>query len=356
MRISGLATGMDIDQMVKDLMTAERIPLDKLSQQKQTVEWQKDAYRELNLMMTEMRTTSSSMRLQSSFNTYSATSSNAGTVKASATASAVAGNYSITVNELAQSAKLTSKNKILTEDGSAGAKLTNKVLHSTEADTTFQLTNGKGQAASITITVDDTFKSLSEKIANATDSSGASLGLRASFDETTSRFFISTKEMGGDEGIDISGFSDTVVQDRIFGTGAITAQGTYGSYEIDGIVVDQLKTNSSTVNNLKLDLLQKGTTSVSVQSDVDSSFDMIKSFVEKYNEFVEKAEGMLNEKKYRDYPPLTDAQRKDLSEKEIELWDEKAKSGMLQSDAAVRGIVSEPSKLMDDSGKWNSCW
>jgi flagellar capping protein FliD len=33
MRIGGLASGMDIDQMVKELMTAERIPLDKLSQE-----------------------------------------------------------------------------------------------------------------------------------------------------------------------------------------------------------------------------------------------------------------------------------------------------------------------------------
>ena len=44
MRISGLATGMDTDQMVKDLMKAERIPLDKLSQKKQTIEWQKESY------------------------------------------------------------------------------------------------------------------------------------------------------------------------------------------------------------------------------------------------------------------------------------------------------------------------
>ena len=70
MRISGLASGMDIDQMVKDLMTAERVPLDKLAQKKQTIEWQKDSYRELNTMMSDMRTAASSMRLQSGYNAY----------------------------------------------------------------------------------------------------------------------------------------------------------------------------------------------------------------------------------------------------------------------------------------------
>ena len=33
MRITGLRFGMDIDSMVKELMTAKRAPLDKLSQQ-----------------------------------------------------------------------------------------------------------------------------------------------------------------------------------------------------------------------------------------------------------------------------------------------------------------------------------
>lgn len=32
MRIAGLASGMDIDSMVKNLMQAERLPLDKLKQ------------------------------------------------------------------------------------------------------------------------------------------------------------------------------------------------------------------------------------------------------------------------------------------------------------------------------------
>lgn len=341
MRIGGLATGMDTDQMVKELMTAERIPLDKLSQKKQTVEWQKDAYRELNLMMTKMRSTASSMRLQSAFNSYSASSSNSGAVKASSTPSSISGNYSVTVHEIAQSAKLTSKNKILTEDASVGAKLSDKVLHSTDSETTFQLANGRGQTSTITIETEDTFQSLADKISGAVDSSGASLGMRASFDETTSRFFLSTKQMGGDEGIVLSSFSNTNIQDRIFGAGANTAQGTFGSYEINGILVDKLKLNSSTVNNLKLDLIQKGTTTISVQSDVTSSFEKINSFVEEYNDFIEKAEGMLTEKKYRDYPPLTEKQREELSEKEIELWDEKAKSGMLQSDPILRGIVSD---------------
>ncbi|MGG1687190.1 flagellar filament capping protein FliD [Pseudalkalibacillus sp. NRS-1564] len=339
MRISGLATGMDIDQMVKDLMTAERVPLDKLSQQKQTYEWQKDSYRELNTMMSDIRTAASSMRLQSGYNAYKSTSSSTA-VKATATSASLAGSYDVTVNELAQSAKLTSGQAITNEAGTS-AKGTDKVLKSTET-ASFQITNSKGQIASINITASDTFKSLAEKIAGAVDDgTGESLGMRASFDNTTSRFFISSKAMGGDESFTLSGFSDTTIENRILGGAANTAQGKYGSVTFDGITVDNLKTNATTINNLKLDLVQKGTATVSVQSDTQAPFDMIKSFVEKYNEFVDKTQTLLTEKKYRDFPPLTDAQREDLTDKEIELWEEKAKSGLLQSDSTVRGIVSD---------------
>ena len=48
MRIGGLASGMDIDSLVEKLMTAEKAPLNKLYQRKQTYEWQRDAYRDVN--------------------------------------------------------------------------------------------------------------------------------------------------------------------------------------------------------------------------------------------------------------------------------------------------------------------
>lgn len=47
-RVGGLASGMDIDALVEKLMTAERVPLNKLNQKKTTYEWQRDAYRAVN--------------------------------------------------------------------------------------------------------------------------------------------------------------------------------------------------------------------------------------------------------------------------------------------------------------------
>ena len=48
MRIGGLASGMDTEGMIKELMNAQRIPLDKITQKKQYLEWQLDDYRAIN--------------------------------------------------------------------------------------------------------------------------------------------------------------------------------------------------------------------------------------------------------------------------------------------------------------------
>ena len=45
-RLTGLASGLDTDQMIKDLMKVERFPLTKLQQQRQLAEWRQEAYRD----------------------------------------------------------------------------------------------------------------------------------------------------------------------------------------------------------------------------------------------------------------------------------------------------------------------
>ncbi len=72
MRIGGLASGMDIDQIVSDLMRAERIKVDKLYQQKQVMEWQKADYRDINLKLRSLYNTSFDMKLTSSYLKYKA--------------------------------------------------------------------------------------------------------------------------------------------------------------------------------------------------------------------------------------------------------------------------------------------
>ncbi|MDY0393232.1 flagellar cap protein FliD N-terminal domain-containing protein [Virgibacillus halophilus] len=69
MRIGGLATGMDIDELVNKLMTAERVPLNKMQQNQTTLTWQRDAFRDVNKTLKELDDMMLDMKLSKAYNT-----------------------------------------------------------------------------------------------------------------------------------------------------------------------------------------------------------------------------------------------------------------------------------------------
>jgi flagellar hook-associated protein 2 len=48
LRIGGLASGLDVDSIVKDLMEIEQLKVDRIKQQQQLIEWRKEDYREIS--------------------------------------------------------------------------------------------------------------------------------------------------------------------------------------------------------------------------------------------------------------------------------------------------------------------
>lgn len=109
MRIAGLASGMDIDQMVKDLMSAERVPLDKLKQKKQILEWQRDDYRALNTQLLSFRDKLANLKLTSNYRARTVSSSNEQFVTATVSSGAAQASYSISeVKQLAKAATMVS--------------------------------------------------------------------------------------------------------------------------------------------------------------------------------------------------------------------------------------------------------
>lgn len=137
MRIGGLASGMDIDALVEKLMQAERSPLNKLQQKKQTYEWQRDAYRGVNTKLKTFDTYIADNLVLKTMNTKTATSSNSDFVSATATGSAT-GNLSIEgVSKLAKAARAVSTEQInaisntkLSDLGFAGTSISFKAIQS----------------------------------------------------------------------------------------------------------------------------------------------------------------------------------------------------------------------------------
>lgn len=353
MRITGLGSGMDIDYMVKEMMAAEKIPLDKLSQKKTWTEWQKDAYRSTNLALTSFRSAFEGLRFSSAFNAYTASTSGT-SASARATGATVPGSYEITVQSLAQSAKLHTATELKESDGSK-----TKGTSAIGTAGTITLKDATGAVIGTPIEVTDTMTMADVAAKMQSSTAGNPTELRAGFDDTTSRFFLSTKNMGDNQNFTIE-FSTPELGERVLGQAGVQQVSTAtagtanvtaaadGSFSYDGIPVTGLTTNTATVNGLTIDLKATGTSTVTVSSNTDAPFESIKKAITAYNEMIEKFEKQVTETRYRDFPPLTDEQRKEMSESEIKLWDEKAKSGLLRSDPLLRDALTNLRRAFSD--------
>jgi len=100
-------------------------------------------------------------------------------------------------------------------------------------------------------------------------------------------------------------------------------------------------TDSSTPPTIPGDSTTTPAVTISSSTNVDDMMNKIKDFVASYNELIKGLDEQTKEKKYRDYQPLTEEQRKGMKEDEIKLWEEKAKSGLLRSDSIIRSGLSD---------------
>lgn len=112
-----MASGMDIDQMVDDLMRAERMPQDKYVQEQTFKSWQMDAYRELNTMVSSFEQSIFDRLLApGSFLSRTGTSSDSSLASVTSSSGTGSSEYSLSeVNQLARAA-ITYSTERISED------------------------------------------------------------------------------------------------------------------------------------------------------------------------------------------------------------------------------------------------
>lgn len=368
MRISGLASGIDTESMIKELMTAHRKPLEKIYQKKELTNWKIDAYREVNTKLLEYRKSMEDLRLDRVFNTSIASSSNPDIVSAISSGAVTQSSYEITDVTLAQTERAASvkffttgfdTNQTLTQLGINSDSTTGKIEltinnQNISLDPTMKLSDALAKIstdANMTVTYSNTEKSFS-----FTDNNKGSTS-KAVISETTSNGsnFLSTLKMfAGEVSANTNTFGNSMTVSSTEGRDKTQASAT-----INGIAYKS-DTNSITVDGIQFELkgIQESTSPiyVTLKQDTDKIIDKIKTFVDGYNSLIEDLNGRYSERKNRDFPPLTSEQREAMSEKEVELWDKKAKAGLLGRDpilskllTSMRNIMSSPIQGADSS-------
>lgn len=111
MRMTGLASGMDTESMVKELVSASSEKVNKIKQKKQDVEWRKEIWSGLNTKIYNFyKTELSAFKTVSGYNAKKAVASDETKVSVSVGANASNGTHSVSVEQTASSAYLTGDN------------------------------------------------------------------------------------------------------------------------------------------------------------------------------------------------------------------------------------------------------
>jgi len=183
--------------------------------------------------------------------------------------------------------------------------------------------------------------------------SNTAAGVRMSYDSLNNGFILETKATGATASIKASDASS-----GFLGALSLTTAGTTGSDASitinDGVNGDQVitrSTNNFTVNGITFTLKKQyaGSVNLSINSDPTKAVELIKGFVSKYNEVLDKINTKLSEDRYYDYAPLTDTQKGSMSDDQIKQWEDKAKSGLLAGDDLLRSIATGMRNAMLDS-------
>lgn len=401
--IYGLSgSGLDIESLVKMGMMNKQNQYDKMYQTQLKQTWVKEAYNTVYTDVKAFKESMSTFKMQSNMSAMQATSSNNDVVSVTANGAAAAMNHKITVEQVASNAYLMTANgaKIKrTNTSAANSAYLKDVLFeagytkSTDADgqTSYAVKNSAGKAethkgsdVAISIEVQDG-KAVTHKVeftydqiftdnktlndlATAFSNSGANV--QGGYDTVNDSFSLYNKTSGADNKIALKAnneasadllnklhlasynaqdnklgsevkFTNGTMTDAAFGTNAkATIDGKTYESDTNKLNVANVIYNFNGVSAKNADGTYQAST-ISVSQDTDKIVDNVKKFVETYNTLIDSLNTKYREEKNTDYKPLTKKQEGEMTESQIDKWNEKAKSGLLYHDNNIYSIISD---------------
>lgn len=193
----------------------------------------------------------------------------------------------------------------------------------------------------ITAKKTETLSKVLDRINNTTEAN-----VTIKYDELSDKLTLASKVLGQGDNLIVEDIGGNFL--AAFGLSDDRADRTEGQDAriiINGTQEVVRSTNQFTINGVSYNLKaahpeDSDGEQVTLELDVDKAYENIKSFVDKYNELIDYLNGKLSEKYDRDYPPLTDAQKKEMKDSDIENWEKVAKTGLLRNDDIIYKMVT----------------
>ena len=365
MRITGLASGLDTETMIKDLMNVRRLPMDKILQRKQYMEWQRDDYRAVNRQLFDFRNlVSDTMMRQSTFTQKIVTSTDENKVSVKNINSTVDFSGTISIQAIAERASM--KSRGVEEVNGGNVDLSKPIFeldNSYSSETSFTIKAIKQDGTFDTTGYEVKFDPTKDSMQKVLDDINKNSGILAFYDSFSKQISFSAKNSGdikadasspnnpaGSEIIinDPNGFVGNFLNVDLSNSTVNGKNGVNAQFIYNGLQTER-SSNTFQINGFELNLKGITTTDVSFSStsNTDKILDSVTKFVDEYNKILSDLNGQIREKSYRDFQPLTKEQRSELEEKDIELWEEKAKSGTLRNDSIISSSLSQMRSIIN---------
>lgn len=198
--------------------------------------------------------------------------------------------------------------------------------------------DGTNRTKTIAYSDTDTFDSLMKKINSSGVGATALIGTNGALSITASSTGSGKITFGENPGS--PPVINSVLKSILSGS---SVSGQDAKFTVNGVPMES-RTNNTTVSGYNITFKQTFNESattvppVTISSTTDSTtlVDKVKEFVNTYNGLIADLGATIKQTKYRDYKPLSAEQKKEMSEEEVKLWEEKAKSGLLRNDSIIR--------------------
>lgn len=300
----GLASNLDVNGIVSQLMTVESRPLTLFDTKESKFQSQLSAYGSIKGAVSSFQSAMRNLSSLSKFEVFSANSTDSATVVAGAGSSAVAGSYAVEVTALAQAQKLTAAGQLSTTSAiGGGATSTLSFDFGAISGGSFNATSGAYTGATFTsagagiktVTIDSTNNTLTG-IRDAINN--AQIGVTASIindgGATPYRLVISSSSTGKDHSVKISVSGDAAVSSLLAHDPAATQNlaetitAGNAAFKVDGVAISS-KSNTVTESIPGVTLILQKTNAgsplkVNVERDTTQITSAVNNFAKSYND------------------------------------------------------------------------
>lgn len=125
----------------------------------------------------------------------------------------------------------------------------------------------------------------------------------------------------------------TAAQDAKITLNGVVYEGSSNTFEVNGLTITALQESEEEVT-------------LTTRQDTDGIYDMIKNFFKEYNSLINEMDSLYNAESASDYEPLTDDEKEEMSDSEIEKWETKIKDSILRRDSNLSTISSAMKTIM----------